>query len=34
VGVLEIGEFANGIPETLKLGGTGLISMFQVGVFT
>jgi len=32
--VLEIGEFASGVRETSKLGGTRLISMFRVGVFT
>jgi hypothetical protein len=32
--VPQIGEFANAIQETSKLGGTTLISMFQVGVFT
>jgi hypothetical protein len=29
-----IGEFANGVGETSKLGGTGLIWLFGVGVFT
>jgi hypothetical protein len=29
-----MGEFADAIRETSKLGGTAFISMFQVGVFT
>jgi hypothetical protein len=32
--VSQIGEFANGVHETSKLGGTELISLFQVAVFT
>jgi hypothetical protein len=32
--VSQIGEFANGVRETSKLGGTELISLFQVAVFT
>jgi hypothetical protein len=32
--VPQIGEFANGVRETSKLGGTELIPLFQVGVFT
>jgi hypothetical protein len=31
--VPEIGEFANGVQKTSKLGGIGLIFLFQVGVF-
>ncbi len=30
----QIGESTNGIRETSKLGGIGLISLFPVGVFT
>jgi len=29
----QIGEFASGVRETSKLGGIGLIYLFQVGVF-
>jgi hypothetical protein len=29
----QIGEIANGVRETSKLGGIGLISMFPIGVF-
>jgi hypothetical protein len=32
--VQEIGEFANGVWETSKLGETGLIWLFRIGVFT
>jgi hypothetical protein len=32
--VSQIGEFASGVREISKLGGTGLIWLFQVGVFT
>jgi len=32
--VQKIREFASGIQETPKLGGTGLISLFPIGVFT
>jgi hypothetical protein len=32
--VAQIREFANGVREISKLGGIGLISFFQVGVFT
>jgi len=32
--VPEIGESTNEVRETSKLGGTGLIFLFQVGVFT
>jgi hypothetical protein len=34
VGVQEIGEFASGVRETSKFGGTGLIWLFRIGVFT
>ncbi len=34
VEVLQIGESATQVRETSKLGGTGFISMFRVGVFT
>jgi len=30
----QIGEFASGVWETSKLGGTGLIFLFPIGVFT
>jgi len=30
----QIGEFANGVWETSKLGGIGLILLFAIGVFT
>jgi hypothetical protein len=30
----QIGEIASGIRKTWKLGGTRLISLFLVGVFT
>jgi len=30
----QIGEFANGVRETSKLGGTKLISLFPIEVFT
>jgi len=33
-GVRQIGESTNGVQETSKLGGTGLISLFPIGVFT
>jgi hypothetical protein len=32
--VQEIGEFANGVWETSKLGGIGFIELFPIGVFT
>jgi hypothetical protein len=32
--VPQIREFAYGVWETSKFGGTGLISLFRVGVFT
>jgi hypothetical protein len=32
--VRQIGKSANGVWETSKLGGTGLIPLFQIGVFT
>jgi hypothetical protein len=32
--VRQIGEFANGVRKTSKLGGTELIQLFRVGVFT
>jgi hypothetical protein len=32
--VQEIGEFANAVWETSKLSETGLIWLFQIGVFT
>jgi hypothetical protein len=32
--VSQIGEFANGVQETSKLGEIGLIWLFRVGVFT
>jgi len=32
--VPEIGEFASGVQKTSKLGGTGLIFLFRIGVFT
>jgi hypothetical protein len=32
--VPQIGEFANGVRETSKLGEIGLIFLFQIGVFT
>jgi len=32
--VQEIGEFANGVWETSKLGGTELMGLFRIGVFT
>jgi len=32
--VSQFGEFASGVWETSKLGGTGLISLFPIGVFT
>jgi hypothetical protein len=32
--VPQIGEFANGVRETSKLGGTRLILLFPIGVFT
>jgi hypothetical protein len=31
--VPQIGEFANGVRETSKLGGRGLILLFPIGVF-
>jgi hypothetical protein len=34
MGVPQIGEIASGIWETSKLGGTRLISLFPIGVFT
>jgi hypothetical protein len=34
VAVRQIGEFANGVRKTSKLGGTELIQLFRVGVFT
>jgi hypothetical protein len=30
----QIGEFANGVRETSKFGGTGLILLFPIEVFT
>jgi hypothetical protein len=33
-GVQELGEFASGVWETSKLGGTGLIWLFRIGAFT
>jgi hypothetical protein len=30
----QIGEFANGVRQTSKLGGIGLILLFSIGVFT
>ncbi len=30
----KIRKFASGVRETSKLGGTGLILMFRIGVFT
>jgi len=30
----QIGEFANGVQETSKLGGIRLIQLFPVGAFT
>jgi hypothetical protein len=30
----QIGEFASGVWETSKLGGTGLILLSPIGVFT
>jgi hypothetical protein len=32
--VSQIGEFANGVRKTSKLGGIELISLFQVAMFT
>jgi hypothetical protein len=32
--VQESGEFAIGVQETSKLGETGLIRLFRIGVFT
>jgi hypothetical protein len=32
--VPQIGEFANGVRETSKLAGTGLIWLFRIAVFT
>jgi hypothetical protein len=32
--LFQIEEFANGVREPSKLGGTGLIFLFRVGVFT
>jgi hypothetical protein len=32
--VPQIREFVNGVREISKVGGTGVISFFQVGVFT
>jgi hypothetical protein len=32
--VPQIGEFASAVRETSKLGGTGLILLFSIGVFT
>jgi hypothetical protein len=32
--VPQIGEFASGVRETSKLGGSGLILLFPIGVFT
>jgi hypothetical protein len=29
----QIGEFSNGVKETSKLGGIGLIWLFRIGVF-
>jgi len=34
VGVPQIGEFASGVRETSKLGGTRLISLLPIEVFT
>jgi hypothetical protein len=34
MGVLQIKEFASEVRENSKLGGTGLIWLFGVGVFT
>jgi hypothetical protein len=30
----EIEEFASGVRETSKLGGTELVGLFRIGVFT
>jgi hypothetical protein len=32
--VPQIGEFASGVQEISKLGETGFISLFRIGVFT
>jgi hypothetical protein len=32
--VPQIGEFSSGVRETSNLGGTGLIQLFPIGVFT
>jgi hypothetical protein len=34
VQVPQIGGFANGVQKTSKLGGTGLILLFPIGLFT